>query len=45
MILKKIESLSRPRSLDSFFSGLDAKKIHNISSYETTIEKHFYRSL
>lgn len=34
-----------PKALDSFFSGLDATKIHNISRYETTIEKHFYRSL
>jgi hypothetical protein len=34
-----------PKTLDSFFSGADAKKIHNISRYETTIEKHFYRSL
>jgi hypothetical protein len=34
-----------PKTLDRFFEGTDAKKIHNISRYETTIEKHFYRSL
>lgn len=34
-----------PKALDSFFSGLEAKKIHNISRYETMIEKQFYRSL
>lgn len=34
-----------PKTLDSFFGGSEAKKIHNISRYETTIEKHFYRSL
>jgi hypothetical protein len=34
-----------PKKLDSFFCGFDAKKIQNISRYETTIEKHFYRSL
>jgi hypothetical protein len=34
-----------PKTLDSFFCGNDAKKINNISRYETTIEKHFYRSL
>lgn len=33
------------KTLDSFFGGYDAKKIQNISRYETTIEKHFYRSL
>jgi hypothetical protein len=34
-----------PMTLDSFFGGADSKKIQNISRYETTIEKHFYRSL
>lgn len=34
-----------PKTLDSFFGGCDSKKIYNISRYETTIEKHFYRSL
>jgi hypothetical protein len=33
------------KTLDSFFGGNEAKKIQNISRYETTIEKHFYRSL
>ncbi len=33
------------KTLDSFFGGCDAKKIQNISHYETTIERHFYRSL
>ncbi len=33
------------KKLDSFFSGFEAKKIQNISRYESTIEKHFYRSL
>lgn len=34
-----------PKTLDAFFEGLEAKKIQNISRYETTIERHFYRSL
>ncbi len=33
------------KTLDSFFNGNDAKKIQNISRYETNIEKHFYRSV
>lgn len=34
-----------PKTLDSFFEGWEAKKIQNISRYETIIERHFYRSL
>ena len=34
-----------PKTLDSFFEGWEAKKIQNISRYEITIERHFYRSL
>lgn len=33
------------KTLDSFFANNEAKKLQNISRYETTIEKHFYRSL
>lgn len=33
------------KKLDAFFSGFEAKKIQNICRYESTIEKHFYRSL
>lgn len=33
------------QTLDSFFNGSDAAKIQNISRYETTIEKHFYRAV
>lgn len=45
LLQKGLTKSWEPKTLDSFFEGWEAKKIQNISRYEITIERHFYRSL